>query len=119
MGNAQKMMLAVAGVFIVGFLMVGGNKQQSDTQKKNAAMVRDIANMQRIAHKKCPELIKENTGTQIKSLVSRTETDKSTYMVLEWVGEKGDNFKKATCTLDVTEGGVSKLVIDDKVVFEK
>ena len=38
MGDAQKIMAAVAGVFIVGFLMVGSNKDQSDQERKNAAM---------------------------------------------------------------------------------
>jgi hypothetical protein len=64
-------------------------------------------------------LIKQHTGTQIASLVSRTDSDKSTYLTLEWEGEKGDNFKKATCTLSVIQGGISKLVIDDKVIIDK
>lgn len=119
MSNAQKMMIAVVGVFAMGFLMVGSNKEQSDEQKKAASMVRDVANMQRIAHKKCPQLIKEHTGTQIVALVSRTETDKATFLLLEWEGEKGDNFKKATCTLDVTLGGISKLVIDGNTIIDK
>lgn len=119
MSNTQKMMLAVVAVFAMGFFLVGQNKEQTDGQKKSAAMVRDMANMQRIAHKKCPLLIKQHTGTQIASLVSRSESDKATYLTLEWVGEKDDNFKKATCTLSVTQGGISKLVIDDKVIIDK
>jgi hypothetical protein len=119
MSNAQKMMIAVACVFGIGFLMVGSNKEQSNEDRKSAAMVRDVANMQRIAHKKCPDLIKEHTGTRIASLVSRSESDKATYLTLEWLGEKGENFKKATCTLSVIHGGISKLVIDDKVIIDK
>ncbi len=119
MSKAQQLMIAVAGVFIIGFLLVGGNKEQTDVQRKAAAMVRDVANMQRIAHKKCPKLIKEHTGTTLASLVSRSESDKATYLTLEWTGEKGDNFKKATCTLSVTHGGISKLVIDDKVIIDR
>lgn len=119
MGNAQKMMIAVVAVFAIGFLLVGSNKDQSDDQKEVAAMVRAMANMQRIAHSLCPSLIKEHTGTQITSLVSKTSSDKSTYLSLEWLGEKNDNFNKATCTVDVTKGGVSKLVIDGKAVIDK
>jgi len=119
MSDAQKMMVAVAGVFLIGFLMVGGNKETTDDQKKAAAMVRDVANLQRIAHKRCPALIKKHTGSSINSLVSNSETDHSTYLTLEWNGDKDDHFKKASCTLDVTYGGVSKLVIDGKVIIDK
>ena len=119
MGNAQKMMIAVVGVFVVGFLMVGGSKEQSDEQKEAAAMVRAIAGMQSMAHKKCPKLIKEHTGTSLTTLVSNQETDKATYLTLTWVGEKGDNYKKAVCTITAIRGGVSKLVIDDKIIIDK
>lgn len=119
MGNAQKMMIAVACVFAIGFIMVGSNKDQTDEQKEAASMVRAMANLQRIAHDLCPKLIKENTGSAVMSLVSKTSTDKSTYLTLEWLGEKNDNFNKAVCTVDVTKGGVSKLVIDDKTVVDK
>ena len=119
MGNAQKMMIAVVGVFVVGFLMVGGSKEQTDQQKEAAAMVRAIAGMQSMAHKKCPKLIKEHTGTSLTTLVTGQETDKATYLTLTWTGEEGDNFKKATCTITAIRGGVSKLVIDDKVIIDK
>jgi hypothetical protein len=119
MSNAQKLIAAVIGVFVMGFLLVGGNKEQTDEQKEAAAMVRAVAGMQGMAHQKCPRLIKEHTGTSITTLVSNQETDKATYLTLEWTGEKGDNFKKATCTLSSSRGGVSKLVIDGKVIIDK
>ncbi|MCF6250497.1 MAG: hypothetical protein L3J75_04390 [Methylococcaceae bacterium] len=119
MSNAQKMIAAVVGVFVIGFLLVGGNKEQTDQQKEAAAMVRAVAGMQGMAHQKCPRLIKEHTGSSITTLVSNQETDKATYLTLEWVGEKGDNFKKATCTLSSSRGGVTKLVIDGKVLIDK
>ncbi|MFW5443560.1 MAG: hypothetical protein ACKE51_04535 [Methylococcaceae bacterium] len=119
MSNAQKMIAAVIGVFVVGFLLVGGNKEQTVEQKEAAAMVRAVAGMQGMAHKKCPRLIKQHTGSQITSLVTNQKTDKATYLTLEWTGEEGDNFKKAVCTLSSTRGGVSKLVIDGKVIIDK
>jgi hypothetical protein len=119
MSNVQKMMIAIVAVFGIGFLLVGQNKEKSVEDMQSAAMIRDVANMQRIAHKKCPLLIKQYTGTQIASLVSRTDSDKATYLTLEWIGDKGDNFKKATCTLSAARGGISKLVIDDKVIIDK
>ncbi len=121
MSGTQKLMIAVVAVFAMGFFMVGSNKEQTDDQRKTASMIRDMANMQRIAGKKCPELIKEHTGTQITSLVSSTKTDKSTFLTLEWVGEEGYNFKHASCTLSSSDGGfgISNLVIDDKVIIDK
>jgi hypothetical protein len=119
MGNTQKLMIAIGGVFVMGYFLVGTNKDQTDNQKKSASMIRDVANMQRIAHKKCPLLIKEHTGTQIASLVFKTDTDKATYLTLEWKGEGNDNFKQAICTISVPYGGVSKLVIDDEVVIDR
>ncbi len=119
MSNTQKLMLAIVGVFAAGFMLVGANKQETPEQKEAAAMVRAVAGMQDMAHDKCPKLIKKHTGTQITSLVSNSKSDKATYLTLEWNGEKGDNFSKASCTVTVTLGGVSKLVIDDKVVVDK
>lgn len=120
--SSQKIMIAVVAVFVMGFIMVGSNKDQSDDDRKTAAMIRDMANMQRIAGKKCPELIEQHTGTQITSLVSGTKTDKSSYLTLEWTGEKGDNFKKASCTLSVLDSGgfgISDLIIDGKELINR
>jgi len=118
LSNAQKLMIAVAGVFAMGFLMVGSNKDQSSEQKKAASMVRDVANMQRIAHKKCPQLIKQHTGTEVASIV-KSDSDKATYLTLEYTGDKGDNFKKVFCTLSVVKGGISKLIIDGKTIIDE
>jgi hypothetical protein len=122
MGNlsqAQQMMIAIAAVFIIGFLMVGSNKEQSSEQKKAASMVRDVANMQRIAHKKCPQLIKKHTGTQQVASIVKSDSDRATYLTLEYTGEEGDNFKKVFCTLSVVKGGISKLIIDGKTVIDE
>lgn len=119
MSNVQKLMIAVVGVFVVGFIMVGSNKTQTAEEQESSAMVRAMVGMQTMASQKCPALIKKHTGTQIRSLVSRTESDKATFVILEWVGGKDDNFKLATCTLRSSIGGVSKLVIDGKTVIDK
>ncbi len=116
LGGAQKMMIAVAGVFAIGFFLVGSNKEQTDEDKKSAAMIRDRANMNRIAGRKCPQLIKKETGTQITSLVANTKTDNATYLTYEYKGEKGDNFKDASCTLSASDTGfhITSVVIDGK-----
>jgi hypothetical protein len=71
-----------------------------------------------MANQKCPKLILDRTGTQVY-FPSKTDTDKTTYVTMEWVGEADSNFKTASCTLKLSIGGVSKLVIDDKVLIDK
>ncbi len=118
--NSQKMMIAVALVFGIGFFMVGSNKEQTDEDRRSSAMIRDRANMNRIAGQKCPKLIKSHTGTQITSLVSNTKTDNSTYLTYEYDGEKGYNFQSASCTLSASDTGfhISSLVIDGEEVVK-
>lgn len=119
MSNTQKLMIAILGLFAIGFLMVGTNKSQTAAQREGAAMIRAVAGMQGMASQKCPKLIKKHTGSNVTSLVSRTDSDHATYLTLEWIGDEGDNYKLATCTLQSSLGGISKLVIDGKVVLDK
>jgi hypothetical protein len=118
MGESQKLMIAVVGVFVVGFLMVGASKEQSNEEKESAAQIRNLVAMQEMANQKCPKLIQNKTGTQVY-FPSKTDTDKDTYVTLEWVGDKDSNFKTASCTLHQALGGVSKLVIDGQVLIDK
>jgi len=118
MTEAQKLMIAIVGFFVVGFIMVGASKDQSDEQKEAASQIRTLVAMQEMANQKCPKLILNKTGTQVY-FPSKTDTDKNTYVTMEWIGEKDSNFKTASCTLSLSLGGVSKLVIDDKVLIDK
>jgi len=120
--GAQKLMVAVVAVFAMGFFLVGSNKEQSDDDRKTAAMIRDRANMNRIASSKCPKLIKKHTGSAITSLVANTKTDNSSFLTYEYKGEAGDNFKDASCTLSILEVGgfgISDLVIDGKDLIDR
>ena len=118
MTEAQKLMIAVVGVFVVGFIMVGANKQQSNEEKEAASQIRTLVAMQEMANQKCPKLILNKTGTQVY-FPSKTDTDKTSYVTMEWIGDKESNFKTASCTLLLSLGGVSKLVIDDQVLIDK
>ena len=121
MGNAQKMMVAVVGVFAIGFLMVGSNKEQSDEQRKSSAMVRDVANLQYKAKLRCPKLVRKHApGSKLLSL-NTSDTDHSTYYTLKWIGESDDNFKTASCKVGFTDNGatVIGLIIDEKVIIDK
>lgn len=118
MGELKKVGLALVGAMIIGFIMVGMSKQQTNEEKESAAQIRTLVAMQEMATQKCPKLIQERTGTQVY-FPSKTDTDKTTYVTMEWVGESDSNFKTASCTLKLAIGGVSKLVIDDKVLIDK
>ena len=121
MNGTQKLMAAVVAVFVIGFLMVGGNKEQTTEQKEAAGMIRAVAAMQTMANKKCPKAVKKFTGTQVYYPTS-TDTDHRTYVSLTWDASKTDDkysFKLADCTLHLTVGGISKLVIDGETKIEK
>ncbi|HEY8035608.1 MAG TPA: hypothetical protein VIF37_08470 [Methylobacter sp.] len=121
MSEVQKIMIAVASVFIMGFVLVGLSKEdQTPEQMEAAAKIRGMVAMQMMANEKCPQKIKEATGEQVFT-TSETESDKETYLTLKWVGENANNggFKNASCTLHASLGGISELIIDDKVIIKK
>ena|ERR1035437_439734 len=121
MTEVQKIMIAVVGVFVIGFVMVGLSKEkQSDDQIEAAARIRNNVAMQSMASEKCPPKIKEETGEQV-FFPSEVGGDKETYVTLKWVGENANKggFKHASCTLHASLGGISELIIDDKVIIKK
>ena len=117
MSETNKIIIGVAAFIIMGFILVGTNKDQSKEQMEAASMIRTYAAMQTMANNKCPLAIKQATGEQV-FFPSETKSDKDTYITLKWVGESG-GFKTASCTLHLSLGGISELVIDDKVIIKK
>lgn len=103
----------------LGFLLFAVNKQQSNKEppKEPAPQVPSLITMQSMATQKCPKLILNKTGSQVH-FPFKNDTDQKTYVTLEWVGEKGSNFKTASCTLLFSSGAISKLVIDDQVLID-
>jgi hypothetical protein len=121
MSETTKVGLAIIGVFVVGFIMVGLSKDEpSIAQKEAAAGIRNYVAIQTMASEKCPVLIKKETGEQVY-FPSETKSDRETYITLIWLGEnaKTGGFKKASCTLLTALGGISELIIDDKVIINK
>jgi len=119
MGNKQTIIIAVATVSVLGFLLFAVNKQQSHKEQPNepAPQIPALVAMQSMATQKCPKLIQNKTGAQVH-FPSKSDTDKKTYVIMEWIAEKGANFKTASCTLLFSTGEVSKLVIDDQVLID-
>lgn len=118
MSEVTKLIIAVAGFFAVGFMLVAANKNQSQEQMEAASQIRSYAAMQSMANAKCPLAIKQHTGEQV-FFPSETQSDKETYVTMKWVGENKDGFKTASCTLSLNLGGISELIIDDKVIIKK
>lgn len=120
MSESAKLMIAVIGALLVGFLLVGLSKQQSNENKESSAMVRNYFNLQTMATEACPAAVKEHTGEQVY-FPSSTESDKENYITLKWEGEnsKKGGFKKASCTIRSVLGGISELIIDDKVIIQR
>jgi len=120
MSQNMKIVIAVAGVFAMGFLMVGLNKEQSKEDMEATAMIRNYAAIQGMASQKCPVAIENETGEKV-FFPSKTETDKDTYVTLMWEGENAANggFKNASCTLKASLGGISELIIDGKTIIKK
>lgn len=121
MSETMKIVIAVLGVFVIGFIMVGISKEEpSIAQKEASSTIRNYVAIQTMASEKCPQAIKKETGEQV-FFPSETKSDKETYVTLIWVGEnaKTGGFKKASCTLHAALGGISELIIDDKAIIKK
>lgn len=120
MSETNKIILGIVVFFAAGFIMVGTNKQQSKEQIEAASNIRNYVAIQTMANDKCPIAIKKETGEQV-FFPSETQSDKETYITLKWQGENSKNggFKIASCTLKASLGGISELIIDDKVVIKK
>ena len=121
MSETMKIVIAIIGVFVAGFIMVGISKEKPSVEQMEAAStIRNYVAMQEMANKKCPQAIMNETGEQV-FFPSETKSDKETYITLIWVGEntKTGGFKKASCTLHAALGGISELIIDDKVIIKK
>lgn len=116
MSETSKLMWAVIGVFVIGFIVVAVSKQESPEQMEGASMVRNYVAIQTMASQKCPAAILKETGEEVYS-PSETASDKETYITLKWIGEK--SFKNASCTVHATLGGISELIIDGKTIIKK
>jgi hypothetical protein len=117
MSDATKLMWAVLGVFVVGFIVVAVSKQESPQQAEAQSMLRNYVAIQQMANQKCPAAILKETGEEVFFPSEDPQTDKETYITLKWKGEK--KFKEASCTLHGSLGGISELVIDGKTIIKK
>lgn len=120
MGESQKIIATVIGVFIVGFIMVGLSKEDESAEVvAQKTKLLTFSSMQGMASQKCPVAIRNKTGGEVY-FPSSTESDKETYVTLNYKAtEKDEKFKTASCTLALELGGISKLIIDGETVIDK
>ena len=120
MGESQKIMAAVVGVFLVGILLVYISKEQENEVNPDKSKLITYSSMQGMASQKCPPIIEDKTGTKV-FFPSSIDSDKDTYVTLNWKGENDDHFKTASCTLRLQTSGirVTNVTIDGKVVLDK
>jgi hypothetical protein len=119
MSETQKLMYAVIGAIVIGFITVGLSKEKkSPEQMEAASMIRNYVAMQEMATPKCTKAIMDNTGEQVY-FPSETQSDKETFITLKYVGEEKGGFKTASCTLHSSLGGISELIIDGKQIIKK
>lgn len=118
MSETNKIIAGIVAFIVIGFFMVGSNKEQSNEQMEAASMIRTYAALQSMANRKCPRAIEEKTGDKV-FFPSNTKSDKDTYVTMEWDGTEKNKFKKASCTLHIKLGGISELIIDGETVIKK
>jgi hypothetical protein len=116
MSNVTKIIIAVVGVFAIGFLVVG-TSEKSDQQMQAEAFVSDYASLTKHAHMRCKAAAKKYTGVDFLPS-PEVETDKSSYMVLKWKDGK-EAFDTAECTFTRSKGGMTKFVLNGKTVYSK
>jgi hypothetical protein len=120
MSETQKILAAVVGVFVVGFLLIFISKEQEKEVNPDKSKLITYSSMQGMASQKCPPIIEEKTGTRV-FFPSSIDSDKDTYVTMNWKGENDDHFKTASCTLKLQTSGirVTNVTIDGKVVVDK
>jgi hypothetical protein len=116
MSTTTLTIIAVAGFFAAGFILVG-TSEKSEDEKQIESMVNQYGAMTGMASKKCPEAIKKNTGVDAY-FPTDTNSDKQSYITMVWKDHK-EGFKEATCTFKLAIGGISELVIDGKTIISK
>jgi uncharacterized cupredoxin-like copper-binding protein len=91
MSPNTKIVIAVVGVFIAGFILVGQSKQKTTAEIEAESMIRNYANIQSMANQKCPAAVEDATGEKV-FFPSKTESDKDSYITLFWEGENTEKF---------------------------
>jgi len=109
-----KGLIAVLGVMVVGFIIIGTSKE-TDQEKKSGAFLMTSSLMSSLALDKCTAAVKQETGV-IPYTPSESESDHRLFVKLVW--NNLGTVKHAECRY-VMDQGITLLKIDDRIVIQK
>jgi len=109
-----KGLIAVLGVMIVGFVIIGTTKE-TDQEKKSGAFLMTSSLMSSLALDKCTAAVKQETGVTPYT-PSESESDHRLFVKLIW--NNLGTVKHAECRY-VMDQGITLLQIDDRTVIQK
>ncbi len=109
-----KALIAVLGVMVVGFVIIGTTKE-TDQEKKSGAFLMTSSLMSSLALDKCTAAVKQETGVNPYS-PSESESDHRLFVKLIW--NNIGTVKHAECRY-VMDQGITLLKIDDRIAILK
>lgn len=109
-----KALIAVLGVMVVGFVIIGTTKE-TDQEKKSGAFLMTSSLMSSLALDKCTAAVKQEVGANPYT-PNESESDHRLYVKLAW--NNVGTAKQAECRY-VMDQGITLLKIDDRIVIQK
>jgi hypothetical protein len=112
--QAVKALIAVLGVMVVGFVIIGTTKE-TEQEKQSGAFLATSSLLSSLALDKCTAAVKHEIGTNPYS-PSESDTDRIAFVKLVW--NNVGTVKRAECRY-VLDQGITLLQIDDHTVIKK
>jgi len=109
-----KGLIAIVGVMIVGFVIIGTTKE-SDQEKQSGAFLMASSLLSSLALDKCTAAVKQETGINPYT-PSESESDHRLFVKLVW--NNLGSVKSAECRY-VMDQGITLLKIDDRIAIQK
>lgn len=109
-----KALIAVFGVMVVGFIIVGTSKE-TEQEKQSGAFLMASSLLSTLALEKCSAAVKQETGVNPYT-PSESESDRRLFVKLVW--NNLGAVKHAECRY-VMDQGITLLKIDDRIAIQK
>jgi hypothetical protein len=112
--QVSKALIAVFGVMVVGFIIVGTTKE-TEQEKQSGAFLMASSLLSSLALDKCTEAVKKEVGTSPYT-PSESDSDHRLYVQLTW--NNIGTAKQVVCRY-VMDQGITLLKVDDRVAIQK
>lgn len=109
-----KGLIAVVGIMVLGFIIIGTTKE-TEQEKRSGAFLATSSLLSSLALDKCTAAVKQEIGVNPYS-PSESDSDRTAFVKLVW--NNVGSAKRAECRY-VMDQGVTLLQIDDRTVFKK